>query len=360
MHKKLFIPGPTEVSNDVLVQQGKPLIGHRPKEFTELFTGIISKIKKYFEITSNHIIVHTATGSMFFDATARNFLAPDRKALSATCGAFSERMAQSIKNCGKEVDVLEVDWGKATNEDMIMEKLALDEYDVLTVVHNETSTGVRNPIYKIGERLQKEFPDVIYSIDSVSGMAGDLVLPEKINSDLIFASTQKCFALPPGLSVAFVSERAYERAKTIDGRGYYTDIVGLIDYYKKKGQTPSTPNISLLYALDYQLDKMLKEGHQQRYERHKEMATYTQEWAKKLGFELFAEPGYESITVTTISNTLEKNIADLNKALSPRGFMISNGYGKLEEKTFRIGHMGDWTLAGVKEVLWHIEDIWGL
>ncbi|MHA2330792.1 MAG: pyridoxal-phosphate-dependent aminotransferase family protein [Candidatus Hodarchaeales archaeon] len=358
MHKKLFIPGPTEVEQDVLLQQTKPLIGHRPKEFTELYTGIIDKLAKFFEITRQHIIVHTCSGTMFMDMTGRNLV--KKKALSATCGSFSERMAKAIKACGKEVDTLAVDWGKANTEDAIMEKLAGGDYDTLSLVHNETSTGVRNPIYKIGEKVKKEYPDIMYSIDSVSGMAGDLVQPEKIKSDLIFASSQKAFTLPPGLAIAFASEEAYERAKTIENRGLYTDLVGIIDYYKKKQQTPSTPNISLLYALDYRLDKMLVEGHQNRYKRHVEMAEYTRNWVKEKGFEMLPEPGFESVTVSTIKNTLEKDVKELNSQLAPRGFMIANGYGALAGKTFRIGHMGEWTLSGLKEVLWHIEEIWGL
>lgn len=359
MHKKLFIPGPTEVAPDVLMQQAKLMIGHRPKEFTELYTSINEKLAKFFEITKQHIVLTTSSGTLWMDISSRNLV--KNKVLSATCGSFSERMLKTFKASNKDVDQLAVEWGKATKEDMILEKLASDKYDVLTVVHNETSTGVRNPIYKIGEKVKKEFPDVMYVIDSVSGMAGDLILPEKIQSDLIFASTQKCFALPPGLAMAFVSEAAYEKAKTIDGRGNYTDLVGMIDYYKKSQQTPSTPNISLLYALNYQLDRMLAEGHQARYKRHVEMAEYTRKWALDHGFTIFAEPGYESVTVTTINNTHGKSVADLNKDLAKRGYMISNGYGaKLKEKTFRIGHMGEWTLSNVKEVLWQIEDIWGL
>ncbi|MFW9996422.1 MAG: pyridoxal-phosphate-dependent aminotransferase family protein [Candidatus Odinarchaeota archaeon] len=358
MHKKLFIPGPTEVEQDVLLQQAKPLIGHRAKEFTELYASVTGKLGRFFEITKQHIMVATGSGTLFMDMAARNLV--KKKALCATCGSFSERMAKTVDECGKEIDKLSVDWGKATTEDMIIERLAGGKYDALTVVHNETSTGIRNPIYKIGEKVKKEYPDISYIIDSVSGMAGDMVEPEKIKSDLIFASSQKAFALPPGLAIAFVSEEAYEKAKTVEARGNYTDLVGIIDYFKKSGQTPSTPNISLLYALDYRLDKMLAEGYRKRYERHVEMAKYTQNWVKKKGFEMFPEPGYESVTVSTVKNTLEKNVKELNSQLAPRGYTIANGYGKLADKTFRIGHMGEWTLSGLKEVLWHMEDIWGL
>ena len=357
MHKRLFIPGPTEVLPDVLEQQAKPLIGHRPKEFTELYTGIIDKLQK-FHNTEQWVTVPTASGTLFMDITARSLV--KNKVLAGVNGAFSQRFAETISDCGKEVDTIDVDWGMAIKPEMIREKLSSGEYDTVLVCHNETSTGVRNPIYKIGEMLHKEFPEVVYVIDSVSAMGGDLVEPEKIHSDLIFASTQKAYALPPGLAIGFASEKALERCKEVPNRGRYTDLLGLYDYYQKKQQTPTTPNVSLLYALSYQLDKMLKETAQGRHNRHVEMAKWTQDWANK-HFEMFPEKGYESITVSTIKNTLGNNIGDLNKELAKRDYMISNGYGKpLKEKTFRIGHMGDWQLSDVKDVCKNIEEIWGL
>ena len=357
MHKRLFIPGPTEVSSDILLQQAKPLIGHRPKEFTALYTGIISKLQQFHE-TEQWVTVVTASGTLFMDITGRSLV--KNKALCGVNGAFSQRFAETIASCGKEADVLEVAWGQAIKPEMIREQLAAGGHDTVIICHNETSTGVRNPIYEIGAMLEKEFPDVLYVIDSVSAMGGDKVDPDRIHSDLIFASTQKAYALPPGLAIGFVSEAALRRAEEIPHRGGYTDLKGIYDYYQKKQQTPSTPNISLLYALDFQLDKMLQETSQARHDRHAEMAHWTQAWAKK-HFEMFPEVGYESLTVSTIKNTLGKSIDELNKALAKRNFMISNGYGsQLKEKTFRIGHMGDWTLADVKEVCWHIEDLWEL
>ncbi|MBD3190926.1 MAG: aminotransferase class V-fold PLP-dependent enzyme [Candidatus Heimdallarchaeota archaeon] len=357
MHKRLFIPGPTEVLPDVLLQQGKPMIGHRPQEFTELYTGIISKLQKFHE-TEQWATVITASGTLFMDITARSIV--KEKALCCINGAFSQRITDTLIDSGKAVDKLEVEWGKAIKPDMIREQLSKGDYDTLTVCHNETSTGVRNPIYEIGKMLEKEFPDVMYVIDSVSAMGGDKVEPDKIHSDLIFASTQKAYALPPGLAIGFVSDEALKRAEEVPNSGRYTSLKVIHDYWLKKNQTPSTPNVSLLYALDYQLDRMLEETQEGRYQRHVAMAEWTQKWAKK-HFEMFPEPGYESVTVSTIKNTLGKSVADLNKELAKRYFMISNGYGSaLKEKTFRIGHMGDWTLPNVQEVCWHIEDIWGL
>jgi predicted phosphoserine aminotransferase len=357
-HKRLWIPGPTEVSEDILLAQTRPMIGHREPEFTKLYSDIIDKLNKFFEITNYYTYVHTASGSIWMDIVARNLIS--NKALAATCGSFSERMFETIKGCDKPVDQIQVNWGKATKADFLLENLAKSSYDCLTVVHNETSTGVRNPTVEIGEKVKQEHPDIIYVIDAVSSLGGDFILPEKNKADLIFASSQKAFSLPPGLSMAFVSPAALEKAKTIKGRGQYTDLVELLEYSKKKKQTPSTPAISLLYALDVQLDKMLAEGHKNIAKRHEDMAKYTRAWAGKHGMKMYPEAGFESVTVSTIENTLGNSIDGLNKDLAPRNMYVSNGYSQIKEKTFRIGHMGQWTLSDLKELLWHIEDVWNL
>jgi aspartate aminotransferase-like enzyme len=357
MHKKLLLPGPTEVSQEILREQTRPLIGHRSKEFAEFYGGITAKLSKFFELREDcKPTVTTSSGTLWFDIVGRSIV--KEKALVCINGAFSERFGKTIRACGKKADFIEVDWGKAVKPDMISEKLESGEYDTLAICHNESSTGVRNPIHEVGKLVRRDYPNVILAIDSVSAMAGDKTLPAEIGCDIIFASTQKCFALPPGLTVSLVTDRAIERAKEIPNRGSYTDLVEIFEY-DKKHQTPFTPNISLLYALNKRMDLLLEETYDHVYQRHKAMAEYTQQWAKK-HFALFAEPGYESVTVTCVQNTSGKSVRELNEKLAEKGFMISNGYGKLAEKTFRIGHMGEWNLAGITEVLALIDEIWGL
>ncbi|UCE29674.1 MAG: alanine--glyoxylate aminotransferase family protein [Candidatus Bathyarchaeota archaeon] len=358
MRKRLLIPGPTEVSAEILREQERFLIGHRTREFTELYAGIIEKLNRFFQLPNNYkATVTTSSGTLWFDIVGRSIV--KEKALACTNGAFSERFGKAIQACGRKVGFLEVEWGKAIKPDMVSKKLGSEEYDTLILCHNETSTGVRNPIYEIGKMMKKDYPDVIVAIDSISGMVGDKILPSEIGCDVIFASTQKCFALPPGLAVGIVSDRALERAKRVTSQGLYTSLVRILDYYERKHQTPFTPNISLLYALDKRMDLLLEETPEGVYKRHKAMAEYTRKWAKK-HFALLPEPGYESVTVTCIKNTLGKSVKELNERLAERHFMISNGYGRLAEQTFRIGHMGEWDLEGVKEILWHIDEIWGL
>jgi aspartate aminotransferase-like enzyme len=357
MHKKLLIPGPTEVSQPILQEQAHPLIGHRSKEFSELYAGITAKLARYFQLPNDcKPTVTTSSGTLWFDIVGRSIV--KQKALVCINGAFSERFAKTIQACGKQADFIEVDWGKAVKPDMVAEKLESGEYDTLAVCHNESSTGVRNPIQEIGKLVRRDYPEVTYAIDSVSSMAGDKTLPAEIGCDIIFASTQKCFALPPGLAVGLVSDRALERANTIPNRGTYTDLVEIFAF-EKKHQTPFTPCIPLMYALDKRMNLLLEETYNKVYERHKAMAEHTQKWAKK-HFAMFPEPGYESITVSCIQNTQGKNVKDLNAKLAEHGYVISNGYGKLKEKTFRIGHMGEWTLPEIKKVLALIDEIWGL
>jgi aspartate aminotransferase-like enzyme len=356
MHKRLLIPGPTEVSKEILNEQTQYLIGHREKEFSALYGGITDKITKFFQLpTEFKPTVTTGSGTLWFDIIGRSVV--KSKALACVNGAFSQRCAQTLTACGKETDILEVEMGKAIKPEAVAEKLATGKYDTLTVCHNETSTGVRSPIAEIGKMVKKEFPDIIFAVDAVSSMAGDKTAPQELNCDIVFASTQKCFALPPGLAVALVADRVVERAKTVSNRGAYTDLVDIFEF-EKKHQTPFTPNVSLLYALNKRMDLLLAETYDKVYQRHLDMATYTQTWAKK-HFSMFPETGYESITVSCI-NSNGKDVNALSQKLIERGYLISAGYGKLKDKTFRIGHMGEWNVAGIKDLLANIDDIWGL
>ncbi|MGQ9535550.1 MAG: pyridoxal-phosphate-dependent aminotransferase family protein [bacterium] len=352
MHKKLFIPGPTEVREDILQAQAKPMIGHRSKDFSALFEGIVNKIKKALN-TQNHVIVFTSSGTGIMEGAIRNCVHKD--VLCCVNGAFSDRWAKIAKACGKNVDEIRVDWGKAIKPEMIEDKLKNKKYDAVTLVHNESSTGVRAPIEMIAD-VMKKYPDTYFLVDTVSSLMGDKIEIDKFGIDVCLTSSQKCFALPPGLAVCTVSQRALERTRTISDRGYYFDFDAMLKRYEKDRQTPTTPAITLLYAMDKQMDKILAEGMENRYKRHLEMAQYVRDWAKK-HFALFPEPGYESVTLTCVDNTKKISVADLNSELGKRGFQISNGYGDLKEKTFRIAHMGDLTLEEIKELIRNINEI---
>jgi aspartate aminotransferase-like enzyme len=281
--------------------------------------------------------------------------ATNKKILNTVCGAFSQRWHQICEANGVPSDTVEVEWGQAVTPDVVDEALASGEYDAMTVVFNETSTGLLNPVGEIAELVHEKYPDVLILVDAVSGMAGAKMEFDKWGVDVALAGVQKCFALPPGLTICAVSDRARERALEVPDRGYYFAYEQMDKKYEKH-QTRATPAISLIEALNAQLDDILVLDLENRWERHLEMAAYVQDWARE-HFGLFSDERYLSPTVTNVKNTRGISVADLNSDLALRGAQISNGYGPLKEKCFRIAHMGDLTLDDLKWLTDQIEDI---
>jgi aspartate aminotransferase-like enzyme len=356
MHKKLFIPGPTEVRKEILDAQSQWMIGHRSKDFGELYHRCVTKTAEALG-TKNHVMWFSSSGTGCMEGAIRNTV--DTRVLHCVGGAFAERWFKISGLCGKQATRIDVDWGKAVKPEMIDAELAKGGYCAVAITQNETSTGVRQPIEDIAKMMKDKYPDVLILVDAVSSLMGDWFDIDDLGLDVVVASSQKAVALPPGLGVSVISPRAYEKSLTMADRGFYFSWEPMMKRYDKDHQTPTTPAISLFWALDLELDSILKETMKGRYERHLEMAKFTQEWVKE-HFALFAEPGYESVTLTTAANNKSINVADLNKQLAGKGLQISNGYGNLKEKTFRIAHMGDLTVDDVKEVTGAIEQILGL
>ena len=351
MHKKLFIPGPTEVRKEILQKMSTPMIGHRSKEFQQLFANIIPKMQQIM-YTKNTIFLSTSSATGLMEAAIRN--CTDTKCLNLCCGAFSERWHKITTANGKQAETIEVEWGKAIKPEMLREKLETDTYDAVTFTHNETSTGVMNPIEDIAE-VMKDYPETQFLVDAVSSFAGTKIDVDKLGIDVCLFSVQKAMALPPGFSVCSVSKKALEKAQTVQNKGHYFNFLDLLKSYNKN-QTPYTPSISHMYALDQQLTDILEEGLENRFARHKKMADTVRDWTKE-NFALYAEPGYESDTLTTATNTKNISVADLNSKLAERGYTISNGYGKIKEQTFRIAHMGDVQVEDIRALLDTIDDI---
>lgn len=353
MHKKLFIPGPVDVRPDVLEKMATPMIGHRTKDASALQRGISDKLRTLF-YTNNEILLSTSSGSGLMEGAVRSCTL--KRAAVFAVGAFGKRWFEMAQSNNVPADLFEVEWGTPTTPEQVDEVLATGKYDVVTITHNETSTGIMNPVEEIAE-VMKKYPDVVYCLDAVSSAGGTKIEVDKLGVDICITSTQKSLGLPPGLAICTFSEKALERAKQVPNRGFYLDLLKLYDYIQKKDyQYPSTPSLSHMFALDYQLDLIMEEGLDNRFNRHIEMAEYVRDWARK-NFAIFADERYLSNTLTTISNTREIDIADLNKKLGERGFQISNGYGKVKNKTFRIAHMADRTLDEIKELLENIDDI---
>lgn len=353
MHKKLFIPGPVEVSEDVLLKMATPMIGHRGKEASELQKRISDKLKIVFN-TKEQILLSTSSGSGLMEGAVRS--CTKKRAAIFSIGAFGKKWYE-IANCnGVPADLYEFEWGEALKPEFVDEVLKTEKYDLIAITHNETSTGIMNPVEEIAQ-VVKKYPDVIWCLDTVSSMAGTRIDVDKLGVDICITSSQKALGLPPGISVCSFSTKAIERAKQVEHRGFYFDLLKLHeDIIKRNYQYPSTPSISHMYALDYALDKMLEEGMDNRFKRHIEMAEYVRNWAEKY-FDIFGDKNHLSNTVTVIKNTREISIADLNKALGERGFTIANGYGKIKDKTFRIAHMAECSLDDIKDLITNINDI---
>lgn len=358
MHKKLFIPGPVDVRQDVLEKMATQQIGHRTKEASNLQRGISEKLQKVF-YTNNQIILSTSSGSGLMEGAIRSFTR--KKAAVFSVGAFGDRWHKMAVENNVPADLYKSEPGEPTTVEMVDSALATGEYDVITVTHNETSTGIMNPTEEIGKLLKDKYPDVLYLVDTVSSLGGVKIDTDGWGIDVNITSTQKALGLPAGMAICSVSERAIEAGREVPHRGLYLDIVSLYDTVKKKDhQYPSTPSLSHMFALDYQLDLILEEGLENRYKRHNEMAECVRGWARKNFDLLVKDEKCLSQTLTTIKNTREIDVANLNKELAQRGFMISNGYGDLKNLTFRISHMADYTLEDVKSLLDTIDDILGL
>jgi aspartate aminotransferase-like enzyme len=269
------------------------------------------------------------------------------------CGAFSDKWLDVSKRCGKQAEALQVPWGSPIRAAQIEAKLATGQFDALTLIHNETSTGVMSPLEEIAA-LKEKFPDVTFIVDAVSSMTAVKMDFDALGIDVLLAGTQKAFAMPPGLSVFVCSPAALAKAATTTDRGYYFDF---IEFQKNAEQsmTPSTPSIAHVYALASKLEDFFAEGLDARYARHKKLADMTHAWAAKHGFTLYPETGFESLTLTCVNNGAKPggrvvDVAKLQKSVKDQGFLIDGGYGKIKGTTFRLSNMGDETEATMNQL----------
>jgi aspartate aminotransferase-like enzyme len=353
-HKKLFIPGPVEVDEAVLQKMATPMIGHRTSECSELQQRISEKLQ-ILMYTKNPIILSASSGTGLLEMAIRCTTA--KRAIVFSVGAFGNRWFEIAKGNGVPADKFEVQWGSGITPEVVESYLRSGKYDVATITHNETSTGVMNHVEELSEVFHR-YPDVVWCVDAVSSLAGAKIEVDRLGIDICITSSQKALGLPPGLSLASVSEKAKQRAEKVERRGYYFDMSLLLKYVlQRKFQYPSTPSIPHMFALDFQLDRILhEEGLEARFTRHREVADYVRAWAKT-HFALFPREEYASNTVTCIKNTRGISVKELNNRLAERGFALSNGYGALKEKTFRIAHMAELRKPDLKELFAHIEDI---
>src|SRR4051812_24923014 len=287
---KLFIPGPVQVSEKTFTAFRQPMMGHRSGDFKKLYASIHPRLQELFG-TKQPVFLSTSSAWGVMEGSVRNLVGTG-KVLNCMCGAFSDKWLDVSKRCGKQAEALQVEWGQPIRGEQIRAKLKEGGFEAVTVIHNETSTGVMSPIREIAEAV-REFPDVLLIVDSVSSFSTVPIPMDELGLDVLLTGSQKALAMPPGLALFSASERAFTRAETVKGRGYYFDF---LEFRKNQAEdmTPSTPSISHIYALESKLDDIFTEGVANRHARHAELNAMVGEWVKRNGLEFFAPEGYRS------------------------------------------------------------------
>jgi len=349
---RMFVPGPVDVDDEVLQAQARPMLPHRSAEFEEIFRRASEKAQELF-LTKNRVFLSASSGTGFQEAAIRNLV--DKKVLSCVNGAFADRWYDVAVSNGKEAEKLTFEWDQPIDPERVAVAVKSGGFEALTIVHNETSTGMQNPVKEVAEAVRADAPDTLILVDAVSSFSGVRIETDAWGLDMVLTSSQKALALPPGLALAAVSERALKKAKTVENRGWYFDLLRL-EKHRAKDSSPATPAMSLVFALDRQLDRIFDEGPENRFARHSAMAKHVQEWANSQGLSMYAPEGFRSQTVTTIKNDRNIDIADLNAFLKERGMRIANGYGPLKNITFRIAHMGEIQITDLDELFAAMEE----
>jgi len=344
---KFFLPGPTEVHPEVLAAQIQPMIGHRSGAMEQLLRKMAPRLQALCR-TLRPVLIGTTSATGFMEMAVRNGVR--RRALSIVNGAFSERFAKLVAAAGKECIRLDVPLGVAVEPDMLRDALRRTPVDAVTLVHSETSTGVLQDAAALAATV-REFDDVLVLVDAVTSMAGSPVEPDQWGFDFTFTGSQKALALPPGLALGVASERMVERAKTLPARGLYFDLPSF-QAAMSRFQPTNTPAVSLLFALDRQLDRIDSEGGiEGRWQRHDAMRVCTERWAAAHGIEYLPCAGRRSWTVSCLKLPQGKSAKDLMATLKARGWTIGSGYGSLKDTTIRIGHMGDHSVSELEQLL---------
>jgi aspartate aminotransferase-like enzyme len=277
-------------------------------------------------------------------------------------GAFSKRFHKAAVNSGIPCDKLEIEFGAAHTPEMLADALKKNQYDVVSVVHSETSTGVLNPIKEL-TKVAHDTGDIVMVIDTVSSMAAAPIECGAWDLDYVLTGSQKAFALPPGLAFCTANERTLQRSQASKMRGIYFDLVEIHSSWQKH-QSPNTPGVSLLYALDAQLEHMMSEGIESRWARHAAMAKRTWGWvdeqrAAGRDLRVLAAEGYRSPAVTCISAPAGRTGSQIVSAMKAKGFVITPGYGEMKDVMIRIGHMGEHTVEELDVLLDALDEVLG-
>ena len=350
----LRIPGPTALPPSVREAGARQMINHRGPEFAAMLGRILEGMKPYFGTTQDVAMITTA-GSGGLEAAIVNTLSPGDRVLGVSIGSFGDRFAKIAGIYGADVTRLDAEWGYAAAADEIRERLrTMPDAKAVLLTHNETSTGVMNPIAELAAAIREETPDALILVDSVSGLGAVPFRMDEWGVDLVVTGSQKAWMAAPGLAMIAASERGWAAMETARMPRFYLDLRAHRDA-ANDGQTPFTPAIAVVYQVDEGLRLMAAEGAEGIFARHEACAAATRAGLAALGFELFADPRHASKTVTAANVPDDLDWKAFNAEVKRRGVVLAGGQGKLTGKIFRLGHLGSVTLEEILGALSTLE-----
>jgi aspartate aminotransferase-like enzyme len=342
----LRIPGPTALPPSVRAAGARQMINHRGPEFAAMLARIIDGMKPFFGTTSDVAMLTTA-GSGGLEAAVVNTLSPGDKVLAVSIGAFGDRFAKIARIYGADVTKLDAEWGYAAAADEVRERLrSVPGTKAVLLTHNETSTGVMNPIPDLAAAIRGEAPDALILVDSVSGLGAVPFEMDAWGVDVVVTGSQKAWMAAPGLSMVAASARAWSAMEQATMPRFYLDLRAHRDA-AAGGETPFTPAIAVVFQVDDGLRIMAAEGADAIFARHEACAAATRAGLAALGFELFAEERHYSRTVTAATVPDGLDWKAFNGEVKRRGVVLAGGQGKLTGKIFRLGHLGSVTLEEI-------------
>ena len=346
----LFIPGPTEVDAELRQIMSMPLLGHRDPKFVATVQDVCRQLQALF-LTAQHAAFETCPGTALMEAGIRNFVPRGGKTLHLVGGAFGKRWHKISAACGRDATAISRPLGEAHGvEEVVAHLSAHADTAAVCITHNETSTGVIQPLAELAAAIRSNAPGAMILVDVVTSLAGAELRFDDWGLDFAFAGTQKCLALPPGLGVYAVSERALEQARAVEERGFLFDLVKAVPD-TVSGKPTATPCVPLVYALQRQLQRIHEEGLERRWRRHVEMQGHTLRWAERRGYAPFVEDAARRSPTISCIHANGADVEALAEKAAGAGFKMDKGYGDLKGKAFRIGHMGDHDMERLESFL---------
>ncbi len=354
---KLFTAGPVACFPEVLAIMSVQMFSHRSAEAKAVHVDTLERLKKFLEADKGEIILFPSSGTGFMEASVRNTVPRGEKVLVTVIGAFGKRFADVVNSNGRKAVVLEKEPGQAVKPEELDEALRKNpDVHAVTITYNETSTGVLNPLPELAKVVHEH--DKLLFVDAVSAMGGADIRFDEWGIDLVFASSQKAFGVPPGLAVAAVSERVFEIAEKMPERGWYFDLPLYKEFNEKKKGTPSTPPLPQIFGLNVVLRIVEKMGGKKAWlDMYRKRSGMIREGVREMGLGILAEPGYESPTITAVVVPEGMKGVDVYNAMRERGLELAKGYGSVAEKTFRIGNMGYVTFEDIREMLDNLREV---